>query len=43
LSPSFGERCAIVRAQDFDGDTMDAIPVDAVSKAVAQVIATVAG
>lgn len=30
----FGERCVIVRAQDFDGQTMEAIPVEAVSKAV---------
>jgi ADP-heptose:LPS heptosyltransferase len=39
----FGERCVIVRAQEFGGDTMDAIPVDAVSKAVARVLASVGG
>ena len=30
----FGERCVIVRAQDFGGETMEAIPVEAVSSAV---------
>jgi ADP-heptose:LPS heptosyltransferase len=30
----FGERVVIVRAQDFGGDTMEAIPVGAVSSAV---------
>src|SRR6185503_10689283 len=30
----FGERVVIVRAQDFGGDTMEAIPVAAVSEAV---------
>lgn len=39
----FGERVAIVRAQDFGGDTMEAIPVDAVAKAVAQVLGNAGG
>ena len=30
----FGERCVIVRAQEFGGETMESIPVDAVSNAV---------
>lgn len=35
----FGERCIIVRAQDFGGETMEAIPVDAVSDAVDRLLA----
>ena len=34
----FGERCIIVRARDFGGDTMEAIPVDAVSRAVDELL-----
>ncbi len=39
----FGERCVIVRAQEFGGDTMEAIPVDAVGKAVARVLGGASG
>jgi ADP-heptose:LPS heptosyltransferase len=34
----FGERVVIVRAQDFGGDTMEAIPADAVSQAVSTLL-----
>jgi ADP-heptose:LPS heptosyltransferase len=34
----FGERVVIVRAQDFGGDAMEAIPVEAVSRALARVL-----
>jgi hypothetical protein len=34
----FGERCIVVRAQEFGAETMESIPVDAVSNAVAQLL-----
>jgi ADP-heptose:LPS heptosyltransferase len=34
----FGERVIIIRAQEFGGDTMEAIPVNAVSGAVERLL-----
>jgi len=39
----FGEHCVIVGAQDFGAETMDAIPVEAVAKAVARVLGNAGG
>ena len=39
----FGERCVIVRAQAFGGETMESIPVDAVSNAVDRLLEGSAG
>jgi ADP-heptose:LPS heptosyltransferase len=39
----FGERCVVVRARDFGGEAMEAIPVEAVNEAVAKLLGSSSG
>lgn len=39
----FGERCVIVRAQEFGGEAMESIPVGAVSNAVGKLLGSAGG